>query len=94
MGVSEHEKLSIDDFFEAIAGLDGRYELVGGVAYAMPGARQRHNVIRSNVLTAFLPTAKRKGSRATSVNTGVQTGRIRSDIRMLWWIAARPMRRP
>lgn len=74
MGISEHEKLTIDEFFEAIAGLDGRYELVGGVAFAMPGARQGHNVIRSNVLTAFLPAGKRKGCRATSVNTGVQTG--------------------
>jgi Uma2 family endonuclease len=43
------------------------------VVYAIPDARQGHNVIRSNVLTAFLPTGKRKGCRATSVNTGVQT---------------------
>jgi Uma2 family endonuclease len=74
MSISEHEKLTIDEFFEAISGRDGRYELVGGVVHAIPGARQGHNVIRSNVLTAFLPAGKRKGCRATSVNTGVQTG--------------------
>jgi Uma2 family endonuclease len=74
MGIHEHEKLTIDEFFEAISGSEGRYELVGGVAYAMAGAKEGHNVICSNVQTAFVPAGKRKGCRTTSNDTAVQTG--------------------
>ena len=74
MGIPEHEKLTIDEFFQAIAGNDGRYELVGGAAYAMAGAKEGHNVICSNVLTALVPAGKRRGCRTTSGDTAVQTG--------------------
>lgn len=74
MGIPEHEKLSIDDFFDAISGSEVRYELVGGIAYAMAGAKEGHNVICSNVLTAFVPAGKKKGCRTTSSDTAVQTG--------------------
>lgn len=74
MGIAEHEKLSINEFFEAITGAEGRYELVGGVAYAMADAKEGHNVIRSNVQTAFVPAGKQKGCRTTSSDTAVQTG--------------------
>jgi Uma2 family endonuclease len=74
MGVAEHDKLTIDEFFEAICGAEGRYELVGGIAYAMAGAKEGHNVICSNVQTAFVPAGKQKGSRTTSSDTAVQTG--------------------
>jgi hypothetical protein len=87
MGIHEHETLTVDEFFEPISGSEGRYELVSGVARAMTRAQEGHNIIRSNVLAAFVPAGKRKGCRATSVNTGVQT------IRMSWWTAARAMRR-
>ena len=60
MAIPEEEKLTVDEFFEAIAGREGRYELVGGVAYAMAGAKEGHNVICSNVQTAFVPAGKRK----------------------------------
>jgi len=74
MGIPEHGKLTVDEFFEAISGTEGRYELVGGVAYAMAGAKEGHNVICSNVLTAFVPAGKQKGCRTTSSATAVQTG--------------------
>lgn len=74
MGIPEHEKLTVDEFFEAIAGRDGRYELAAGLAYAIAGANQGHNVICSNVLAAFVLAGKQRGCRATSINTGVQTG--------------------
>ena len=74
MAIPEEEKLTVDEFFEAIAGREGRYELVGGVAYAMSGAKEGHNVICSNVQTAFVPAGKRKGCRTTSSNTAVRTG--------------------
>lgn len=74
MAIPEEEKLTVDEFFEAIAGREGRYELVGGVAYAMAGAKEGHNVICSNVQTAFVPAGKRKGCRTTSSNTAVRTG--------------------
>ena len=74
MGIPEHEKLTIGEFFEAISGSEGRFELVGGVAYAMAGAKEGHNVICSNVQTAFVPAGKRKGCRTTSTDTGVKTG--------------------
>lgn len=74
MGVAEHDKLSIAEFFRAIAGEDGRFELVRGVAYAMAGAKEGHNVITSNVQTALVPAGKRSGCRTTSSDTGVQTG--------------------
>ena len=74
MGAPEHDKLTIEEFFEAISVSEGRYELVGGVAYAMAGAKEGHNVIRSNVQTALVPAGKRKGCRTTSSDTAVQTG--------------------
>ncbi|WP_050420536.1 Uma2 family endonuclease [Bradyrhizobium tropiciagri] len=74
MDVPEHEKLTIKDFFDAIAGVEGRYELVGGVAYAMTGAKEAHNIICSNVQTVLVPAGKQKGWRTTSSNTAVQTG--------------------
>lgn len=74
MGVLEHEKLTIDEFFAAISGSEIRYELVSGIAYAMAGAKEGHNVISSNVQTAFVPAGKRKGWRTTSSDTAVQTG--------------------
>jgi len=74
MGVPEHDKLTISDFFRAIAGEEGRFELVGGIAYAMAGAKEGHNVITSNVQTALVPAGKRSGCRTTSSDTGVQTG--------------------
>lgn len=74
MTVAEAEKLTVAEFLGAIRGRDGRFELVRGVAYAMAGAKQGHNVICSNVLTALVPAAKRNGCRATSSDTAVRTG--------------------
>jgi Uma2 family endonuclease len=74
MAIPEEEKLTVDEFFAAIAGRDGRFELVRGVAYAMAGAKEGHNVICSNVQTALVPAGKRKGCRTTSSDTAVQTG--------------------
>src|SRR5258708_22599851 len=67
-------ELTVDEFFEAISDSEERYELVEGVVHAMARAKQGHNVIRSNVLAAFVPAGKHRGCRATSVNTAVQTG--------------------
>lgn len=74
MSVPEHDKLSVERFFQAITGLDGKFELIDGVAYEMAGAKQGHNVITSNVQTALVPAGKRQGCRTTSSDTGVQTG--------------------
>ncbi|MEH2488483.1 Uma2 family endonuclease [Bradyrhizobium sp. AZCC 2230] len=74
MGVPGHEKLTIEEFFAAISGSEIRYELVNGIAYAMAGAKEGHNVICSNVQTAFVPAGKQKGCRTTSSDTAVQTG--------------------
>lgn len=74
MGVPEHEKLTVEEFFDALLGEEGRYELVDGVAYAMAGAKQGHNVIGSNVQTALVPAGKKSGCRTTSSDTGIQTG--------------------
>lgn len=74
MGVPEQERLSVATFFKAISGRDGQFELIDGVAYAMAGAKQGHNVISSNVQTAFVPAGKRQGCRTTSSDTGVLTG--------------------
>jgi Uma2 family endonuclease len=74
MAIPGHEKLTIGEFFDAISGSEGRYELVGGIAYAMAGAKEGHNVICSNVQTAFVPAGKQKGCRTTSSDTAVQTG--------------------
>lgn len=74
MGVPEHEKLTVEEFFDAIAGEDGRFELVNGVAYAMAGAKEGHNVIGSNVQTALVPAGKKSGCRTTSSDTGILTG--------------------
>jgi Uma2 family endonuclease len=73
MAISE-KKLAVDEFFEAISDSEERYELVEGVAHAMARAKEGHNVIRSNVLAAFVPAGKQRGCRATSINTAVQTG--------------------
>ena len=40
----------------------------------MAGAKEGHNVICSNVQTAFYLAGKRKGCRTTSSNTAVRTG--------------------
>jgi Uma2 family endonuclease len=74
MTVAEEGKLTIAEFLAAVAGRDGRFELVRGVAYAMAGAKEGHNVICSNVQTALVPAGKRKGCRTTSSDTAVQTG--------------------
>lgn len=74
MAFSEAEKLTVDQFLKAIAGRDGRFELVRGIAYAMAGAKQGHNVICSNVLAALVPAAKRNRCRATASDTALQTG--------------------
>jgi hypothetical protein len=66
MDIPEHEKLSIDDFFDAISGSEVRCELVGGA-----GAKEGHNVVCSNVQTAFVPAGKKKGCRTTSSDTAV-----------------------
>ena len=52
MEAASQPKLTVDEFFEAISGADERYELIDGVAYAMAGAKEGHNVICSNVLVA------------------------------------------
>src|SRR5258708_33911671 len=67
-------KLTVDEFFEAISGADERYELINGVAYAMAGATEGHNVICSNVLIAIAPEGKKKGCPTTSRDTAVQNG--------------------
>jgi Uma2 family endonuclease len=74
MTIPGEKKLTVDEFFEAISAGDERYELIEGVAHVMARAKQGHNVIRSNVLAAFVPAGKQRGCRATSVNTAVQTG--------------------
>jgi Uma2 family endonuclease len=74
MAIPEEKKLTVDEFFEAISDSEERYELVEGVAHAMARAKEGHNVIRSNVLAAFVPAGKLRGCRATSINTAVQTG--------------------
>jgi Uma2 family endonuclease len=74
MVIPEEEKLTVDEFLKAITGHDGRFELVRGVAYAKAGAKEGHNVICSNVLTALVPVGKRKGCRTTSSDTAVRTG--------------------
>jgi Uma2 family endonuclease len=74
MAISEEKKLTVDEFFDAVSDSEERYELVEGVAHAMARAKEGHNVIRSNVLAAFVPAGKQRGCRATSVNTAVQTG--------------------
>ena len=74
MAISEAEKLTVAEFLAAISGRDGRYELVRGIAYSMAGAKEGHNVICSNVVTALVPAGKRKGCRTTSADTAVQTG--------------------
>jgi Uma2 family endonuclease len=74
MAITEEKKLTVDEFFDAVSDSEERYELVDGVAHAMARAKEGHNVIRSNVLAAFVPAGKQRGCRATSVNTAVQTG--------------------
>ncbi len=74
MRAPEHGKLTVEAFLEAIAGREGRYELVGGIAYALAGAKEGHNVICSNVLTALVPAGKARGCRTTSSDTAVRTG--------------------
>jgi Uma2 family endonuclease len=74
MAITEEKKLTVDEFFDAVSDSEERYELVEGVAHAMARAKEGHNVIRSNVLAAFVPAGKQRGCRATSVNTAVQTG--------------------
>lgn len=74
MGIDDNDKLPIEEFFEAISGQDGRYELMDGVAYAMAGAKQGHNVILSNIQAVMVPAGKKAGCRTTSSYTAVQTG--------------------
>lgn len=74
MSVAERQKLTIEQFFAAIVGREGRYELIAGIAYAMAGAKEGHNVICSNVQTALVPAGKAKGCRTTSSDTAIQTG--------------------
>ena len=74
MEAASQPKLTVDEFFEAISGADERYELINGVAYAMAGAKEGHNVICSNVLVAIAPAGKKSGCRTTSSDTSVQTG--------------------
>ncbi|WP_158670141.1 Uma2 family endonuclease [Bradyrhizobium guangdongense] len=71
--MAEEKQLTVDEFLKAIIDLDGRFELVRGVAYAFAGATEGHNVIWSNVLTVLVPSGKRKGCRTTS-SAAVQTG--------------------
>jgi hypothetical protein len=61
----EGKRLTVDEFFEAISAREERYELVEGVAHAIARAKEGHNVIRSNVLAAFVPAGKQMGCRAT-----------------------------
>jgi Uma2 family endonuclease len=74
MTIAETGKLTVAEFLRAMTGREGRFELVRGVAYAMAGAKEGHNVICSNVLTALVPAGKRSGCRTTSSDTAVQTG--------------------
>ena len=74
MEAASQPKLTVDEFFEAISGADERYELINGVAYAMAGAKEGHNVICSNVLVVIAPAGKKNGCRTTSSDTAVQTG--------------------
>jgi Uma2 family endonuclease len=74
MEAASQPKLTVDKFFEAISGADERYELINGVAYAIDGAKEGHNVICSNVLVAIAPAGKKSGCRTTSSDTAVQTG--------------------
>jgi Uma2 family endonuclease len=74
MAMFGEKKLTVDEFFKAISDSEVRFELVEGVVHAMARATQGHGVIRSNVLSAFVPAGKHRGCRATSVNTAVRTG--------------------
>ena len=90
MEAASQPKLTVDEFFEAISGADERYEFINGVAYAIDGAKEGHNVICSNVLVAIAPAGKKSGCRTTSSDTAVQTG---PDHKILW-IAESPCRVP
>jgi Uma2 family endonuclease len=81
MSVLEHQKLTIERFFDAIAAADGRYELVDGVVYAingaahsMTGARRGHNIIVLNIASALAPAGKTSGCSTTTADMGVRTG--------------------
>ncbi|MBP0112813.1 Uma2 family endonuclease [Bradyrhizobium vignae] len=74
IGAPGNEKLTIDEFLKTVAQAEGRYELVGGAVQPVARGRQRDNIIRSNVLAAFVVSGKPRGCRATSINTAVQTG--------------------
>lgn len=74
MITSGNRRLTVEEFLEINSGSEERYELVEGIAFSLARADERRNVIRSNVLTALVPAAKRAGCRATSFNTAVLTG--------------------
>lgn len=93
MAIPEEEKLTVDEFLEAIAGHDGRFELVRGVAYAMAGAKEAHNVICSNVQTALFLRESGRDVAPRRATRPCRPGRIPSGIRMSWSIVGHPTRR-
>ncbi len=66
--------MSIEEFFDAIEHVEGRFELVDGQPMMMDGATNQHNNIKNNITVALTPAARRRGCNSTTSDTGVQTG--------------------
>jgi hypothetical protein len=93
MAIPEEEKLTVDEFLEAITGHDGRSELVRGVAYAMAVPKRGTT---SSAATFRRPSSLRESGRDVAPRRATRPcrpGRIPSDIRMSWSIVAHPTRR-
>jgi Uma2 family endonuclease len=94
MEVASQPKLTIDEFFKAISGADERYELINGVAYAMAGAKEGHNVICSNVFWSPSRRTERKwGAARHPAILPFRPARTQFDIRMSSWTAGPPTHR-
>lgn len=62
-----------EEFFDFVQTRDERWELVEGEAVMMAGTNQRHQDIRTNMLTSLHTQLRGKPCRPTAADTGVST---------------------
>lgn len=68
----QHNLVSVDDYLAAELTSPIKHEYLGGVVYAMAGARNRHNLIASNALVALGSRLRGGPCRAYNSDTKIR----------------------
>jgi Uma2 family endonuclease len=69
---SSSPKMTVDQFLKMYEGVEGRFELVDGQAYAMAGGSATHAFVAGNVLSLLRQALRRTGCRPFNSDMGLR----------------------